>query len=253
LQIGLVRAAGAAVVGYAAFFVAGRAFIRSDDESLVLATLQIGLALLGAMAFLLVAEAAVPSGSGLRVVTWRRASRNKLGRIRRYAEILAIVLRHGLLSARWRRRASNDVAERRALARSLCLALQEGGVTLIKLGQLLSARRDLLPAEFTDELATLTDAAPPAAWADIERTLQEDLASADIFDHVDRLPMAAASIDQIHAATLCSGEAVVVKVQRPGISPLIERDDRPCHGNSEQVDPQPRGCRAGERVRNRHR
>jgi len=224
LQIGVVRAAVAAVVGYAVFFVAGRAFIRSDDESLTLATLQIGLALLGAMAFLAVAEAAVPSGSGLRVVNWRRAWRNKLGRIRRYAEILAIVLRHGLLSARRRRRASNDVAERRALARSLRLALEEGGVTFFKLGQLLSARRDLLPAEFTDELATLTDGAPPVAWADIERTLQEDLTSADVFDHVDPNPLAAASIAQVHAATLCSGEAVVVKVQRPGIGPLIERD-----------------------------
>jgi hypothetical protein len=80
------------------------------------------------MAFIAIGEAIVPSGSGLQVVTWRRAWRRKLGRGRRYAQVLAIALRHGLLSTRRRRRASNDDAERRALARSLCLALEDGGV-----------------------------------------------------------------------------------------------------------------------------
>lgn len=225
LQIGLFRAVVAAMVGNSMWFAAGQVF-QSDagDVSFALVTIQLGLALLGAMAFLAAAEAVVPSGSGLRVVNWRRASQRKLGRGRRYAEILGITLRHGLLSARRRRRAAHDAAERRALARSLRLALEEGGVTFIKLGQLLSARRDLLPPEFIDELTTLTDHAPPVAWADVERTLQEEFGTAEVFAHVDPQPMAAASIAQVHGATLASGEAVVVKVQRPDIGPLIERD-----------------------------
>ncbi|MGI8808438.1 MAG: ABC1 kinase family protein [Acidimicrobiales bacterium] len=225
LQIGLVRAVIAAGVANAAWFGAGRAFSSSrDDQSVALVTVQVGLTLLGAMAFLAVAEAVVPSGSGLRIMNWRRASRRKLGRSRRYGEIVAIMVRHGLVSARRRRRASNDVVERRALAHSLRLALEEGGVTFIKLGQLLSARRDLLPPEFTDELGTLTDGVPPVAWEEIERTLHEEFGSAAVFANVDPQPLAAASIAQVHAATLSSGEAVVVKVQRPGIGPLIERD-----------------------------
>lgn len=223
LQLGLVRAAVAALVGNLVWFAAGQAFIDSGPETpLAFVTLQLGVALLGAMSFLAIAEAVVPSGSGLRIVHWRRAGRRTLGRSRRYAEILAIARRHGLLSTRRRRRASADVTERRALARSLRLALEEGGVTFIKLGQLLSTRRDLVPAEFSEELATLTDGAPPVKWEDIERTLQDELGP--VFASVDPEPIAAASIAQVHAATLASGEAVVVKVQRPDIGPLIDRD-----------------------------
>ena len=226
LRIGLIRASIAAIVGNSAWFAAGRALFRSGsvESPFILLTVQLGLAVFGATVFLAVAEAIVPSGSGLRVMNWRRAWKKKLGRSRRYAEVFAIAMRHGLLSSGRRRRASNDVAERRALARSLRLALEEGGVTFIKLGQVLSARRDLLPPEFTDELATLTDGAPRVAWEEIERTLQEDFGSDAVFAAVDPQPIATASIAQVHAATLSSGEAVVVKVQRPNLGPLIERD-----------------------------
>ncbi len=225
LQIGLLRAVMAAGVGNAVWFVTGRALSSSRAaQTLALATVQVGLALLGAMAFLTVAEAVVPSGSGLRVVNWRRTWRNKLGRNRRYTQIFAIALRHGLLSGRRRRRASGEVAERRDLARSLRSALEEGGATFIKLGQLLSTRRDLLPPEYTDELSGLTDDASPVAWEDIERILHEELGSAADFAHVDPRPMAAASIAQVHTATLSTGETVVVKVQRPDVAPLIRRD-----------------------------
>jgi len=224
LPIGVVRAVVAAIAGAAVWLAAGALLSRDEQPSSALVTVQIGLALLGTMAFLAIAEMVVPSGSGLRVVNWRRASRMKLGRSRRYAEIFAITLRHGLLSSSRRRRASSDVAERKALARSLRLALEEGGATFTKLGQLLSSRRDLLPPEFTDELATLTDHAPPVAWEEVERIVHEELGPTEVFSHIDPQPMAAASIAQVHAATLVSGEAVVVKVQRPDIGPLIERD-----------------------------
>lgn len=225
LQIGLTRAVVAAIGGgLSVWFAAGRVWDPTRAEySAAFVTVQIGLAVLGAMAFLAIAELIVPSGSVLRAMNWRQAGRRKLGRSRRYIQIFAIMVRHGLLSSRRRRRASNDIAERRALARSLRLALEEGGATFIKMGQLLSTRRDLLPTEFTAELGTLTDGAAPVAWEVIESLLREELGP-DAFAHVDPRPMAAASIAQVHAATLFSGEAVVVKVQRPHIRSLIEQD-----------------------------
>lgn len=126
LQIGLIRAVVAAIVGAAVWLASGVLLSRDQQPSSALVTVQLGLALLVTMAFLAVAEAVVPSGSGLRVVNWRRMWRTKLGRSRRYAEIVAIALRNGLLSGSRRRRASSDAGEREALARSLRVALEGG-------------------------------------------------------------------------------------------------------------------------------
>ena len=122
------------------------------------------------MVFLVVAEVLVPSGSVPPPYEWPRIARRQAHRTRRYGEIARIAARHGLgraLRGRWRGRA--DPVRRAALARSLTAALEEGGVTFVKLGQLLSTRRDLLPAEFVDELGRLQDQAAPAPWPAVER------------------------------------------------------------------------------------
>ena len=108
----------------------------------------------------------------------------------------------------------------------LRLALEELGPIFVKFGQALSTRRDLLPVDIADELAKLQDRVPPfdgaVAVATIERTFGRPLA--DIFTDFDRTPLAAASIAQVHAAKLKSGEEVVVKILRPGMHEFIELD-----------------------------
>jgi ubiquinone biosynthesis protein len=104
--------------------------------------------------------------------------------------------------------------------------LLELGPTFIKLGQLLSARPDILPSHWVDELSELQDAVPPipvaAVRAEIERGLGRSVA--ECFAELDPLPLASASIAQVHRARTHSGEPVVVKVQRPGTRARIEAD-----------------------------
>ena len=108
----------------------------------------------------------------------------------------------------------------------LRLALEELGPIFVKFGQAVSTRRDLIPADIADELAKLQDRVPPfdsaVAVAAIEQALGRPLA--DSFESFEEKPLAAASIAQVHAARLRSGEEVVVKVLRPGMHEIIERD-----------------------------
>lgn len=106
------------------------------------------------------------------------------------------------------------------------LALEELGPTFIKLGQLLSTRRDLLPAPYLVELATLQDAAPAEQWEPIRAVIREELGAdpEEVFAQFDPQPLAAASIGQAYAATLHDGTPVVVKVRRPGAVAQINED-----------------------------
>src|ERR1700729_944297 len=108
----------------------------------------------------------------------------------------------------------------------LRLALEELGPIFVKFGQALSTRRDLLPVDIADELAKLQDRVPPfpgdIAIAMIEKTFGRPLT--EIFGSFETSPLAAASIAQVHAATLKNGDEVVVKVLRPGMREVIDLD-----------------------------
>ena len=108
----------------------------------------------------------------------------------------------------------------------LRLALESLGPIFVKFGQVLSTRRDLLPADLADELAKLQDRVPPfpseQALAVLRRAYGRD--AADVFAAFDPVPVASASVAQVHRATLKTGEAVAVKVLRPGIEPVIASD-----------------------------
>jgi ubiquinone biosynthesis protein len=108
----------------------------------------------------------------------------------------------------------------------LRLALEELGPIFVKFGQAVSTRRDLLPVDIADELAKLQDRVPPfdsaVAIATVEQAYGRPLA--EVFATFEAAPLAAASIAQVHAATLKSGEEVVVKILRPGMHEVIERD-----------------------------
>ena len=109
----------------------------------------------------------------------------------------------------------------------LRLALEELGPIFMKFGQTLSTRRDLLPRDIADELEKLQDRVPPFAASRPKRIVETSVSrrpSPKCSRDFDEKPLAAATIAQVHAAQLKDGKEVVVKVVRPGIRALIERD-----------------------------
>ena len=111
-------------------------------------------------------------------------------------------------------------------AQRLRVALEELGPVFVKLGQLLSTRRDMLPEDIADELAKLQDNVPPFPGAEARRIVERELGRPinDIFLEFNETPLASASIAQVHAATLRDGRQMIVKVVRPGIEKIIRRD-----------------------------
>ncbi len=98
---------------------------------------------------------------------------------------------------------------------------------LIKIGQFLSSRVDILPEEYTNELSKLQDQVPPANIADIMKRVVEEIGPPEeIFSSFDETPIASASLGQVHRAYLKSGECIAVKVQYPGIEEVIAADIR---------------------------
>ena len=140
----------------------------------------------------------------------------------RLARILWIGWRFRLY--RFLPRFSGDVDASRAA--HLREALETLGPIFVKFGQVLSTRRDLLPADLADELAKLQDRVPPfaseLAVAEVERSLGRRLD--EVFDSFEREAMASASVAQVHLAVLKGGPQVAVKVLRPGVEQAIAKD-----------------------------
>ena len=140
--------------------------------------------------------------------------------------VLTVVYRIGGALLAWGARERGTPESRAGLSRRLRPAFEHLGPTYIKLGQIISSGEGIFPEELVEEFRLLRDRVPPEPFPVVRRTVEADLGRplAEVFTSFDRRPIASASIAQVHAATLRSGERVVVKVQRSRVAPLVRLD-----------------------------
>src|SRR5512138_808980 len=166
--------------------------------------------------------------------------RRSIRHLQRYTEIVRIFARHGFgfLFGRlepgprawfrppWRSSQPEVPDQIDQLAVHFRLALEEAGPTFVKFGQILSTRPDLLPLSFIAELSKLVDSVSPEPWELMRALLTRELGREpeEAFASIDPQPMASASLSQVHAAILPGGQEVVIKVQRPNITAVIDTD-----------------------------
>lgn len=108
----------------------------------------------------------------------------------------------------------------------LRLALETLGPIFVKFGQMLSTRRDLIPLDVADELAKLQDQVPPFAYSEVEKSIEQafNLPLNEVFSDFEPVAVASASVAQVHFAHLLNGTPVAVKILRPGIADIINKD-----------------------------
>lgn len=124
------------------------------------------------------------------------------------------------------RMSANAEIEKYSAAERLRMAFEELGPTFVKLGQVLASRPDLIPEEFAKEFEKLHATVSPLSFDIIKEVLEEQYEQNldEIFSFIDPVPLGSASIAQVHKARLVTSEEVVIKVQRPGIIPMINED-----------------------------
>jgi ubiquinone biosynthesis protein len=174
------------------------------------------------------------------MLIFSRINRN-IRSIRRYRTILGILIKYGFghiveqLNINYylqlgRRLvtlgATPKEIERLTQPERLRLAMEELGPTFIKLGQILSTRPDIVSNEYADEFSRLQDRVPSVPLEQLEEQIQKEMGYplTELFVEFNPVPIAAASIAQVHRARLKGGEEVVVKVRRPGIKDVVETD-----------------------------
>jgi ubiquinone biosynthesis protein len=140
--------------------------------------------------------------------------------------VAAVGARLGSALLGWARSDRGTPSSRSGLSRRLRPAFERLGPTYIKLGQIISSGEGIFPEELVEEFRLLRDRVAPEPFATVRRTLEEDLGKplGEVFASFDRTPLASASIAQVHAAMLRTGERVVVKVQRRNVASLVRLD-----------------------------
>ncbi|NOX97131.1 MAG: AarF/ABC1/UbiB kinase family protein [Nitrospirae bacterium] len=125
-----------------------------------------------------------------------------------------------------KRRSESLKESKHSIAERGRMVLEELGPTFIKLGQILSTRSDIIPADFLREFSKLQDEVPPFSFSEVKKVIEEQfgLPLEQLFSYFEEDPLAAASIAQVHQASLPQGREVIVKVQRPGIVSKVKAD-----------------------------
>jgi len=160
--------------------------------------------------------------------------------VNRYRQILTVLFKYGFgdlvdrlnvgqyieIGVQMVSRERRERVEKLSKAERVRMMLEELGPTFIKLGQILSTRPDLIPLEFIEELSKLQDDVPPFSGVAAREIIEQDLKLSvdDLFSRFNEVPLAAASIGQVHHAILKTTEEVIVKVRRPGITSIIGVD-----------------------------
>lgn len=160
--------------------------------------------------------------------------------LKRYRQIIRVLVRNGfgimleqmgILSYLRMHRLGHtdregDVKARQNIGERLRLSCEELGPTFVKIGQIISTRPDILTPEISEELSKLQDAVNPFSFDEVLGVIEQEFKepAEQVFEHLTREPLAAASLSQVHKAVLPGGQEVVVKIQRPGIREGIEID-----------------------------
>lgn len=158
----------------------------------------------------------------------------------RYRQILGIMFKYGFgniidalnleeyieIGLKLISRNKGDRLERLSGAMRIRMAFEELGPTFIKFGQILSSRPDLIPVDLLTELARLQDHVPPFDFDEVAAIISSEFGRphGEVFEFIDRTPIASASIGQVHRAGIEGTGEVAVKIQRPGIRKLVEVD-----------------------------
>ena len=200
------------------------------DLGLWLALVGLAIAWVFALgvAALVASEAIFPTRPLPNPIDLVRAGLRQRKRTRRYLEILAIASRHGVgwLFHGGHARVEQDLSTAEERANAIVATINDAGVSFVKLGQVLSTRRDLIPEPYLSALATLQTNATTLPWDTVREVIERDLGSSidDVYAEVERVPLAAASVAQVHRARLRDGTPVVIKVQRPAARAQVEAD-----------------------------
>jgi ubiquinone biosynthesis protein len=202
----------------------------TSDIGLWLALVALAIAWVFALgvATLVAIEAIFPTRPLPNPIDLVRAALRQRKRTRRYLEILAIASRHGVgwLFHGGHARVEQELSTAEERANAIVATINDAGVSFVKLGQVLSTRRDLIPEPYLSALATLQTKATTLPWETVRDVIESDLGVPidEVYADVDRVPLAAASVAQVHRAQLLDGTSVVIKVQRPAARAQVEAD-----------------------------